>query len=99
MPQALRVFWGRDGQQLPRTSRKDGSWGARTLGGKWGEGMVFQAKGTAVAKAEKGKCQAFQELKARRQMRLGAPLQEDWRERPASWLRSGGAQAKALRGS
>lgn len=58
--------------------------------------MVFHAKGIAVVKAEKGKCQAFQELKARREMRLEAPLQEDWRERPASRLRSGGSQAKAL---
>lgn len=52
--------------------------------------MVFQAKGTAVAKAEKGKCQAFQELKARREMRL---------EAETSKMAKGGTQAKALRGS
>lgn len=33
--------------------------------GKWGGGMVFHAKGIAVAKAE-GKCQAFKNPKARR---------------------------------
>ena len=62
---------------LPRTSRKDGSWGASIRGGKWGEGTVFQAQGTAVAKAEKGKCSAFQELKVRREMRLEEHRQED----------------------